>query len=613
MAEITTSMQSIREQKLVSWIMDNVNRWEDYRKTNFDSIWDEHERMVEGKWAPNDKNRQSERSRLVTPAMAQAVESVTAEIEEAVFGRGTGVWFDVADDVVDEDKEDMGVLREMLREDVQMAKMHQEMRKTFWNGAVYGTGISKLIPEMKTELVPVPQIDPETGRGTTDVVEKQVFRVKLQAINPKEFAIDPAARNVDEALGCAHVMMKPRHTIVSKQRVGIYNNKFVGAYAAGSDDVNDDKTTNIMEDQVKVVEYYGKVPANLLGKGKTYEEGTLVEQDNTEMVEAMVTIANDNVLLKAVLNPMVLKDRPIVAYQHETVNDCFWGRSVCMKGYNSQKALDAELRARIDAMALMIHPMVGINATMLPRGFKAEVRPGKTWLFNGSPRDAMMPFTLGDVNPSTFPQSADLERMVTMGTGAMDSAAPVTQNPRNQTASGMSMMTSQFVKRSKRSMRNVEEDYLDKIVHKTAWRYMQFDPQRYPVMDYKFKVVSGMGIMAREMEQGQLTQLLSVIPPDSPVFGVILEGIFENSSLTNKTKLQAALQQQLAGPSPEQIQAQQEAQALQKRSIMADIKETESKVIKNLADAEAKADNVEVAKLNAVSQATDRKEKATSK
>jgi len=342
---------------------------------------------------------------------------------------------------------------------------------------------------------------------------------------------------------------------------------------------------------VKVVEYFGKVPARLLPDKRASKAGeeTLIDFDNAEMVEAFITVGNDNVLLKAVENPMILKDRPIVAYQHDTVNDSFWGRGVAKKGWNPQKALDAELRGRMDAMALTIHPMLGVDSTLLPRGFKAEVRPGKVWMFNGNPSQAMQPFNLGNVNPSTFPQSADLERMVSMGTGAMDSAAPVSTNPRNQTASGMSMMTSQFVKRNKRTMRNVEEDYLDRIVHKTAHRYMQFDPTRYPVMDYKFKVTSGMGIMARELEQGQLTQLLSVIAPDSNAFQVVLEGIFENSSLTNKTELLAALEADKAPPSPEQQQAQQEAQEIAKQGAVMDVKETESKVIKNIADAKARA------------------------
>jgi hypothetical protein len=614
---ISREPQSARAQALVSWVMDNVDRWETHRQTEYQGEWERFERVVNGEWASIDKNRDSERSRLISPATQQAVEATTAEIEEAIFGRGTGLWFDVSDDVLDEDKEDMGYLRDILREDIEMAKMHQEIRKAVWNGCLYGTGIAKIIVGDVEELVAIPEIDEITGVGTTGTKVVKRFKVSLQAINNKEFAIDPSARTIDDALGCAHIMLKPRHLITAKQKSGVYNDKFLGSFQADSKSISGDAEVSITEDQVKIVEYYGKVPANLLPdqEDSDADSKTLIDTDNTEFVEAFVTIGNDSVELKAVENPMILKDRPIVAYQHDTVNDCFWGRGVPKKGDNPQRALDSELRARIDSMALTVHPMMAVNSTMLPRGFKAEVRPGKVWMANGNPREVFSPLILGQTNATTFPQSADLERMVSMGTGAMDSAAPVSQNPRNQTASGMSMMTSQFVKRSKRTMRNIEEEFLDKIVHKTAWRYMQFDPSRYPVMDYKFKVTSGMGIMARELEQGQLTQLLSVIQPDSNAFQVVLQGIFDNSSLTNKTELLKALEADKQPPSPEQQKAAQEAQELAKQAAIMDVKETESKIMKNIADAQAKgmnaqsqAEAVNVSKVSAVHQALSTKE-----
>ena len=42
------------------------------------------------------------------------------------------------------------------------------------------------------------------------------------------------------------------------------------------------------------------------------------------------------------------------------------------KGITAQKALDAELRARIDALALTIHPMMAMDATRMPRGAKSR-------------------------------------------------------------------------------------------------------------------------------------------------------------------------------------------------------------------------------------------------
>ena len=48
--------------------------------------------------------------------------------------------------------------------------------------------------------------------------------------------------------------------------------------------------------------------------------------------------------LKAEANPYMMGDRPVVAFPWDIVPGRFWGRGVCEKGYNSQKALDTELR-----------------------------------------------------------------------------------------------------------------------------------------------------------------------------------------------------------------------------------------------------------------------------
>jgi hypothetical protein len=101
-----------------------------------------------------------------------------------------------------------------------------------------------------------------------------------------------------------------------------------------------------------------------------------------------------------------MEDRPFVSYQHDIVPNKFWGRGVCEKGYNPQKALDAEMRARIDSLALTTTPMMAADATRLPRGVKLEVRPGKTILTNGDPRAAIMPLTLGSTDQNTYNQVA---------------------------------------------------------------------------------------------------------------------------------------------------------------------------------------------------------------
>ena len=84
------------EPKVEEWVMDKAERWRDHYNTNYKDKFDEYYRLWRGVWAAEDKTRDSERSRLISPALQQAVESAVAEVEEATFGRGK--WFDIQDD-----------------------------------------------------------------------------------------------------------------------------------------------------------------------------------------------------------------------------------------------------------------------------------------------------------------------------------------------------------------------------------------------------------------------------------------------------------------------------------------------------------------------------------
>jgi len=259
----------------------------------------------------------------------------------------------------------------------------------------------------------------------------------------------------------------------------------------------------------------------------------------------------------------MMQDRPVVAFPWDVVPSRFWGRGVCEKGYNSQKALDTELRARIDALALTVHPMLAIDATRMPRGAKPEVRPGKMLLTNGDPREILQPFNFGEVSQITFAQASALQQMVQQATGAVDSAGIAGQVNGEATAAGISMSLGAIIKRHKRTLINFQESFLIPFVKKAAYRYMQFDPESYPVADYKFNATSSLGIIAREYEVSQLVQLLQTMKQDSPLYGTLVQSIIDNMNLSNREELIASLQQAMQ-PSPEEQQA---AQAMQQAQL----------------------------------------------
>ncbi|NNK13167.1 MAG: hypothetical protein HKP52_02925 [Desulfofustis sp.] len=575
--------EALRNEKLITWVLHHVDEWEQYRENNYEDLWKEYYRSWKQVWTESEKTRDSERSKFISPALQQAIEMAVAEAEESTFGRVK--WIDIEDDLVDEMKADMILIRDQLIEDMELNHVPDSIVECYLNAAIYGTGIGKIITEEIEEL----QTD-EAGY-TDNVIYTGCF---LEAISPEDFVIDPEARSVEEALGCAHIVVRPRHTIEKKQSQGLYAAVPLGDYSDDRDVSSKGEWKSTQDrDKVEIIEYHGFVPSNLLGE----------EEDEFKMTEAIVTIANRQSMLKAVENPFTHEDRSIVAFQWDKVPNRFWGRGIAEKGINSQRALNAELRARQDGLALTIHPMMAFDATRLPRGVKMQVAPGKSVPTNGNPREILNPMHFGEMSSHTYQQAGELERMLGMAVGVYDASSPVSQIRQNETLGGMSIIAAGSIKRSKRTMQNIERRFLTPLIRKFVWRYMQFDPQRYPSMDYKFLPRSSMGIMAREFTMAQISQAMQVVPPDQPVFGILLENFFNNSSLPEKEKIKAEVQRMYQPKQPDP--AQQANIQLELEKLQAEIEKIKSEAVENYANADSKQKQAEVNAFNAVAMVED--------
>ena len=551
-----------REESLESWVMDKCSDWRDHYDTNYEEKFDEYYRLWRGIFAEEDRNRKSERSQIISPALQQAVESSVAEIEEATFGRGK--FFDIRDDLMDQESKDVDYLREQLLRDFKKNKVRKAVGECLINAAVFGTGIAEVTLEEVKDMRPAsrPTMDGQLEEVGVEITDRTVC--KLRSVLPQNFLIDPVATSVDDAMGCAIDEFVSTHHVEILQEKGVYKDiPFNTAYPDTDLDADHELATQ-PTDKVRLTKYYGLVPRHLLERDEIYEEVELLddaETDSSYYVEAIVVIANGGALLKAEKNPYMMQDRPVIAFPWDVVPGRFWGRGVCEKGYNSQKALDAELRARIDALALTVHPMMAMDATRMPRGAKPEVKAGKIILTNGNPAEILQPFNFGQVSQITFAQAGELQRMVQTATGAVDSVGTGAVNGEG-TAAGISMSLGAIIKRHKRTLINFQEAFLIPFVSKAACRYMQFEPEIYPVADYNFEVTSSLGIIAREYEVTQLVQLLQTMSQESPLYPTLIQSIIDNMNLSNREELIAALAQ--AGqPSPEAQEAQQAAQKMQ--------------------------------------------------
>ena len=535
---------------LEGWVVSKCSQWRDHFESNYQEKFDEYYRLWRGIWSAEDTLRQTERSRIISPALQQAVESAVAEVEEATFGRGK--WFDIKDDLQDPENGDIQFLRSQLDEDLSYVASRKSIAECILNAAVFGTGIGEIVAEEVIDFKPATQPVMEGAMQAIGVMETERTVFRLRPVMPQNFLIDPIATSVEEALGVAIDEFVPIHQIQQLQEQGVYNDVAITTSAPDTDLEPDQDLTIYNDDKVRLTKYYGLVPSEFLED----------EETESEYVEAIVVIANNSILLKADANPYMMKDRPIVAFPWDVVPSRFWCRGICEKGYNAQKALDTELRARIDALALTVHPMLAVDASRLPRGSKLEVRPGKAILTNGNPAEILQPFRFGNLDANTFNQSASLQQMVQMATGAIDAAGIPGSINGEATAAGISMSLGAIIKRHKRTLINFQEAFLLPFVTKVAHRYMQFSPELYPVRDYKFVPSSSLGIIAREYEVTQLVQLLQTMSPESPMYPMLIESIVDNMNLSNREEIINRLRQ-VNQPNPEAQQAQQQAMQME--------------------------------------------------
>lgn len=581
--EVTEKGPTETEKELVAFIVDHCDEWREYRDQNHLDDWLKWERIWRGKWEATDKTRDSERSRVISPATQQAIETRHAEIMEAVFGQGE--FFDIDDDVADKSGAiDVEKLKKQLNEDFKQDKIRKSIDGIALLAEIYGTGIGEVTVEKVTQYkpmtVPVTQNQNAYGAG-----EAERVAVKITPVNPKNFLFDPNGTSVDDCMGVAIEKYIGLHKIASGIASGKYKDVDITSLYEDNSLEPTQETKNFEGQKVKLLTYYGLVPREYLSAdeevvdvlGESSDDDEM--EDYTDMVEAIVVIANGSILLKAEESPYMMKDRPVLSYQADTIPNRLLGRGTAEKAFNMQMAVDGSMRSHMDALALTVAPMIAMDATRLPRGAKFEVKPGKAFMTNGSPSEIIYPFKFGTNDGQAMQTSKEFERMLLMATSTVDSAGSPTAVSRD--AGGIDMATATMIKKYKRVLVNFQEDFIIPFVYKAAWRYMQFDPQRYPSGDVKFIPTATLGIVAREYEQKQLAFLIQTLGANSTLTPILMQSVVKNSSLSNREEMLAQLAK-ASQPNPEQQQMQQQSVQMEMMTKQADIakKQAETEQIK---------------------------------
>ena len=575
------------KEQLVAWVYDHCDRWREHRDQNWETLWDSYERLYRGIWDGNERVRDTERSKLISPAMQQAIETRHSEIVEAIFGNAE--WFDIEEG---RGGEDTALLVEQaknnLKQDAKSDKYRKAVDQATLLAEIYGTGIVEIQVKKEKYLRPAQQDITGTGRAMVGVSEGERVSVPWIPVHPRNFIIDPNATSIEDALGCAIEKPVSLHKIKQGQEQGFYDD----SVDVGAETIEDElqptlEDIQFRDDTAKLLTYYGKVPLSLLEGTEELEKLFDDSEEDPvyeELVEAIVVIANGSTLLKAERSPYMMEDRPVVAFQDETVPGRFWGRGTAEKAYNMQLAIDGQLRLHFDSLALTAVPMMAMDATRMPRGQKFKVYPGASILTNGAPSEILQPLQFGMTQNDNLATAREMERMLLMATGTTDSAGAPTATSRDNPNGGLDMAAASVIKKYKRTLTNFNEDFLVPALKKTLFRKMQYDPERYPAMDVNFIPLSGMGLIAREYEQTALLRMLSTLGPDSPIVPILMTKIVKTSSISDKEEVAAQLAQTMQ-PDPEQQQIQKQMQMEAMRKVTAEANLIEAQIQNTTADA----------------------------
>ena len=261
------------DKELTDFVTSHCTKWRDYRDVNFLPDWLEYERIFRGQWASEDKTRESERSRIVTPATQQAVETRHAEIMEAIFGQGD--FFDIEDNIQDVNGNpiDIELIKAQLMEDFKKDKIRKAIDQIELMAEIYGTGIGEIVVTTEKEYIPSTQPIPgQMGQAAIGVLEKDRIGVKIVPVNPKNFLFDPNGTSIDDCMGVAIEKYVSIHKVVRGIEKGIYRKVDIGTSGEDTDLEPTQEISQYQDEKVLLLTYYGLVPREYLNNLKENKE-----------------------------------------------------------------------------------------------------------------------------------------------------------------------------------------------------------------------------------------------------------------------------------------------------------------------------------------------------
>lgn len=401
------------------------------------------------------------------------------------------------------------------------------------------------------------------------------YSPELEVISPFDFYPDPGGRTIEE---CSYATVRK---VLNRNQLRDLR-KQEGFRADAIEDVlrrNPDgnwtaeyweSTINISNDQQQMTAPNGRFVVLmrwgwLSGRDLQRANIDIPEELLEEQVMAQTWVVAGTVISLRV-SDLHAKRLPFYVTPFSIVPHCIWGSGVAEHMFDTQDAVNATERGKMDNMALINKPQVIVNTDRLKPGENPlEQRAGKIWTIRESELNS------GDPIKWQIPTNALNELRAIQG-DSMQLAQEQTAMPNllmgmggegvhNRTLGGASLQFNSAITPLKSVIFNIENFMLIPMITSFVRFYTQYSNDEGIKGDYKVNARGVSGLMAREVLTQRLTQFMQVAGSNSSWAEKIdMDRVFEllvrDSGMTDAklTLSDAAIAQR------KQAEAQQEQQ-----------------------------------------------------
>ncbi len=495
---------------LAAYLWERFERYREGRKP-FEERWEEayyntlgeYSPSVQGQWRGREASGSRIFVRITRHKVRQAVRHLEPVLRELRFDLLGGAG----------DEKALSAMKGEVRRVLELGRCADRLCDMLWDGAWSGTGI--LRAPVLAHGAEALYVSGGEGGGWDAACAKIPYPA-VENVSIWNFYPDPDALGVEDGEGVIEMhRVYPHQMRAMVERAGWDKGSVERAIAEGDAAPQEGWERSVRSasglgslvtsEKLKVLEYWGVVPAELLAKA-----GVSVPKGARD-VEAVLVVCGGR-LLKCGLNPWNPAFRPYLRFRWEPVPHRFWGVGVAENIRDSQKMINGATRLFVDNKALAGNCMFELDAeALVPGQDLSTVYPGKKWVLRpGASGPAVRPVSVPDIGSvliemiTLFSNFADETSGVSMtldATGASSSA----------TATGLSIAQSSALEGYRSTMRRLDDEIVEPLVERVYRWLMEYGPSGLPKAPAKVRAMAHTATQARELRSKRLMEFAELI------------------------------------------------------------------------------------------------------